>query len=193
MKKNLGAMPALYPMPVMMVAAYDESGTVNVMNAAWGTICDMDKIALILDEGHKTTQNIRATGAFTVALADRDHMAEADFFGIASGKKMPDKFAKSGMTAIKSAFVNAPVINEFLVTMECELADVVNTEHLYAIVGKIVNVVADEKVLDEKGKVDVTKLNALMFDQFRSGYYTTGEQAGKAWNAGKDLMKKASE
>ena len=83
MKKNLGALPALYPMPVLIVAAYDETGTPNAMNAAWGTICDMDKIALIIDEDHKTVRNIRATGAFTVALADRDHMAAADYFGIA--------------------------------------------------------------------------------------------------------------
>ncbi len=192
MKKNLGAMPALYPMPVLMVAAYDGGGTVNVMNAAWGTICDMDKIALIIDEEHKTVQNIRATGAFTVALADRDHMAEADFFGIATGNKMPDKFAKSGMSATRSAFVNAPVINEFPLTMECELAEVVETEHLHAVVGKIVNVVAEEAVLDEKGKVDASKLNAVIFDQFRSGYYVSGEQVGRAWNAGKDLMKRAS-
>lgn len=192
MKKNIGAMPALYPMPVLMIAAYDENGTVNVMNAAWGTVCDMDKIALIIDEEHKTTKNIRKTKAFTVALADRDHMAEADFFGIATGNSMPDKFAESGMTATKSAFVNAPIVNEFPVTMECELAEVVDTEHLHAVIGKIVNVVADEKVLDEKGKVDASKLNAIIFDQFRSGYYVSGEQVGKAWNAGKDLMKKAS-
>ena len=191
MKKNLGAIPALYPMPVLMVAAYDEKGTPNVMNAAWGTICDTDKIALIIDEDHKTTRNIRATGAFTVALADVSHMAEADFFGIATGNKMPDKFAKSGLHAEKSASVNAPVIGEFPVTMECELAEVVDTEHLHAVVGKIVNVVADEEVLDEKGKVDPARLNALIFDQFRSGYYVSGEQVGKAWNAGKGLMKAA--
>lgn len=192
MKKNLGAMPAIYPMPVLIVAAYDEAGTPNAMNAAWGTICDMDKIALIIDEDHKTVKNIRATGAFTVALADRDHMAAADYFGIATGNKLPDKFAKSGLTAEKSDFVNAPVIAEFPLTMECELAEIVKTEHLHAVVGKIVNVKAEEAVLNEKGGVDPAKLNAIIFDPFWSGYYASGEKVGKAWNAGKDLMKEAN-
>ena len=191
MKKDLGVIPSVYPMPVLMIAAYDEAGNVNVMNAAWGMTCDMDKIALFIDEDHKTTKNIRQSKAFTVALADRAHMAEADFFGIATGNKMPDKFARTGFHAAKSTRVNAPIIEEFPLVMECELAEVVETENLHAVVGKVVNVSAEEAVLDEKGKVDAEKLQALMFDQFRNGYYVTGEKAGRAWNAGKDLMKKA--
>ena len=190
MKKNLGVVPAVYPMPVLMIAAYDENGVVNVMNAAWGTICDMDKIALIIDEDHKTTQNIRKVKAFTVSLADKDNMAAADFFGIATGNKMPDKFERSGCHARKSEFVNAPVIEEFPVVMECELLEIVETPNLHAVVGKIVNAAAEERVLDEKGKVDVSKLNALIFDQFRSGYYTANEKVGQAWNSGAGLMKK---
>ena len=190
MKKDLGVLQAVYPMPVLMVAAYDETGKVTVMNAAWGMICAMDKIALFIDEDHKTTQNLLKTKAFTVALADQDHMDLADFFGIASGNKMEDKFERTGYHAVKSAHVNAPVIEEFPVVMECELAEVINTENIYAIVGKIVNVAAEEAVLDEKGKVDPTKLKALIFDQFRHGYYISGEQVGKAWNAGAGLMKK---
>ena len=191
MKKDLGVIPSVYPMPVLMIAAYDEAGNVNVMNAAWGMTCDTDKIALFIDEDHKTTKNIRLSKAFTVALADRAHMAEADFFGIATGNKMPDKFARTGFHAVKSTRVNAPIIEEFPLVMECELAEIVETENLHAVVGKVVNVSAEEAVLDEKGKVDAEKLQALMFDQFRNGYYVTGEKAGRAWNAGKDLMKKA--
>ena len=190
MKKNLGKVPAVYPMPVLMVAAYDEEGTVNVMNAAWGMICGMDKIALFIDEDHKTTQNLLKTKAFSVSLADKDHMDVADFFGIATGNKMPDKFERTGYHAEKSAFVNAPVIAEFPLVMECELAEVVKTDNLYAIVGTIVNTAAEEKVLAENGKVDPVKLNALIFDQFQSGYYVSGEKVGQAWNAGKELMKK---
>ncbi|MBR1443490.1 MAG: flavin reductase family protein [Firmicutes bacterium] len=189
MKKDLGKLPAVFPMPVLMVVAYDENGVVNAMNAAWGTICDMDKIALIIGEDHKTTQNIRKTKAFTVALADKANMEAADFFGIATGNKMPDKFEKSGCHAEKSKFVNAPIITEFPVTMECELAEIVETENLHAVVGKIVNVCAEESVIDEKGKIDPEKINALIFDQFRSGYYTIGEKVGKAWNAGAEMMK----
>ena len=190
MKKNLGVVQAVYPMPVLMVAAYDETGRVNVMNAAWGMICAMDKIALFIDEDHKTTQNLLKTKAFTVSLADREHMDAADFFGIASGNTMDDKFERTGYHAVKSEYVNAPVVEEFPVVMECALAEVINTENIYAIVGRIVNVAAEETVLDEKGKVDPEKLNALIFDQFRHGYYVSGEQVGKAWNAGAALVKK---
>ena len=189
-KKDLGVVPAVYPMPVLIVAAYDKGGKVNAMNAAWGMICDMDKIALFISEGHKTTKNIFVSKAFTVAIADKAHMDVADYFGIASGNNTPDKFARTGYTATKSQHVNAPVIDEFPVTMECSLAEVVSTETTYCIVGKIANVVADEAVLSDNGKVDPAKLNALIFDQFQSGYYVTGEKIGQAWNAGKPLMQK---
>ncbi len=189
MRKNLGVIPAVFPMPVLMVAAYDESGVVNVMNAAWGMICAMDKIALFIDEDHKTTANLRKTKAFTVSIADKDHMDVADFFGIATGNKMPEKFKNSGYHATKSEKVNAPIIEEFPLCMECELAEVVDTKNLFAIVGKIVNVNADEKVLDGD-KVDPMKLEALIFDQFKSGYYLATEKVGQAWNAGAGLMKK---
>lgn len=190
MKKNLGVVQAVYPMPVLMVAAYDEKEKVNVMNAAWGMICNTDRIALFIDEEHKTTQNLLKTKAFTVSIADRAHMDAADFFGIATGNKMSDKFERTGYTAIKSTFVNAPVIAEFPVVMECELAEVVETESFYCIVGKIVNTAAEESVLSENGKVDPEKLQALLFDQFQHGYYVSGEKVGKAWNAGKALMEK---
>ena len=189
MKRNLGVVQAVYPMPVLIVAAYGEDGTVNAMNAAWGMICNADRIALFIDEEHKTTQNLLKTKAFTVSIADRAHMDVADFFGIATGNKMPDKFARTGYTATQSAFVNAPIIDEFPVVMECELAEVAETESFYCIVGKIVNTAAEECVLTADGKVDPAKLNALIFDQFAHGYYVTGEQVGKAWHAGAPLMK----
>jgi flavin reductase (DIM6/NTAB) family NADH-FMN oxidoreductase RutF len=190
MKKNLGAVQAVYPMPVLMVAAYDGNGKVNVMNAAWGMICNEDRIALFIDEEHKTTQNLLKTKAFTVSIADRAHMDVADFFGIASGNRMRDKFERTGYTAVKSGFVNAPIIDEFPVVMECELAEVVETESFYCIVGRIVNTAAEESVLSENGKVDPSRLHALIFDQFQHGYYVSGERVGKAWNAGAGWMKK---
>ena len=188
MKKSLGSFPGVYPMPVLMVAAYDENGKVNVMNAAWGMICAMDKIALFIDEDHKTTQNLLKTKAFTVSIADKEHMDVADFFGIATGNKMTDKFERTGYHAVKSDVVNAPIIEEFPYVMECELAEVIDTENMYAIVGKIVDTKAEESILDEKDKVEVEKLQALIFDQFKHGYYVSGDKVGKAWNAGKDLM-----
>ena len=187
MKKDLGIVDAIYPMPVLMVSAYDENGKVNVMNAAWGQIADDDKVIIFIGEGKKTWLNILASKAFTVALADEKHMDVADFFGIASGNKIDDKFERTGYHAVRSDKVNAPIIEEFPVVMECELLEHLKDEYVSAIVGRIVNVKADEEVLDEKGKVDVTKTRALIFDQFRSGYYVTGEKVGQAWNAGKDI------
>ena len=189
MKKDIGIVQAVFPMPVLMIAAYDSDSKVNVMNAAWGMICGKDRIALFIDEDHKTTQNILVSKAFTVSLADRAHMKEADFFGIASGNRMPDKFERTGMHAVRSSHVNAPIIEEFPVVMECELFSVESNDSFYCIVGKIVNTAAEESVLDDEGKVDASKTDALMFDQFRNGYYTVGEHAGQAWNAGAGLMK----
>ena len=189
MRKDLGTVAAVFPMPVLMVAAYDGNGTVQIMNAAWGMICAPDKIALFINEDHATTKAIRASKALTVSIADRDNIVAADYFGIATGNEMPDKFARTGYHAEKSANVNAPIITEFPVTMECELAEIVQTDNLHAVVGRIVNVSADEKVLDENGKVEPSKLNALIFDQFKAGYFVAGDKVGQAWNAGKELMK----
>ena len=190
MKKDIGVIPAVYPMPVLMVAAYDANEKVNVMNVAWGQICDMDKIILFIGEGKKTWLNIQESKAFTVALADEAHVDVADFFGIASGNKINDKFDRTGDHAVKSDKVNAPIIEEFPVVMECELLEFLETEYVSGIVGKIVNVKAEEDVLSENGKVDSEKLHALMFDQFQNGYYSTGEKVATAWNAGKNLMNK---
>ena len=190
MKKDIETKLAVFPMPVLMIAAYDNEGKVNVMNAAWGMICAEDKIALFIDEDHKTTKNIHASKAFTVSLANEKTIAEADFFGIATGNKMPDKFERTNFHAVKSSHVNAPIIEEFPVVMECELAEVVVTENLHAIVGKIVNAQADEEILDAKGKVIPEKINALIFDQFKNGYYKVGEKVGTAWNVGAKFMKK---
>lgn len=188
MKKELGVMPAVFPLPVLMIGTYDENGTPDVMNAAWGTVCGMQEIVVCLGE-HKTTENLRRTGAFTVAIADAAHVKEADFFGIASAAKMADKFARTGMTAVESKHVHAPVIEEFPLTMECELAEIVRTEHFHGVIGKIVGVVADEGVLTAEGKVDASRLNAILFDQFGRDYYTVGEPIAKAWNAGKEWMR----
>ena len=189
MKKDIGVVPAIYPMPVLMVAAYDADEKVNVMNVAWGQICDMDKIILFIGEGKKTWLNIRESKAFTVALADEPHMDVADFFGIATGNEIDDKFERTGYHAVKSDKVNAPIIEEFPLVMECELLEFLESEYVSGIVGKIVNVKAEEAVLSDNGHVDPEKLQAIMFDQFQNGYYTTGRKAGVAWSEGVPLMK----
>jgi flavin reductase (DIM6/NTAB) family NADH-FMN oxidoreductase RutF len=188
MKKDLGVQQAVFPMPVLMVAAYDENEKVNVMNVAWGQICGSDKIYLCIGKGKKTLSNILKSKAFTVSLADAAHMEVADFYGITSGNSMEDKFERTGFTAIKSDKVNAPIIDEFPVAIECEFLEELDTGNIHGVVGRIVNVKADESVLAEDGKVDVMKLNVLMFDNFRLGYYTLGEKAGQAFDVGKKLI-----
>lgn len=190
MKKDLGVKPYLFPMPVLMIATYNEDGTVDVMNMAWGGICAENMVALNIDEDHKTAKNIKEKMAFTLSIADVDHLAEADFFGIATGNKMEDKFQRSGLHAVKSDKVDAPIVEEFPLTLECKVAELQHTAYGFRVLGEIVNVLAEDSVLDEKGRVDPTKLGAFVFDQFQNGYYKIGEKCGQAWNSGAGLMKK---
>lgn len=189
MKKDLGVKPYAFPMPVLMIATYDEDGTVDVMNMAWGGVCDTDKVALNIGTRHKTFKNIERRHAFTLSIADVDHIEAADFFGIATGNKMADKFERSGLTATRSEHVDAPVVEEFPITMECEVIDIQDDHGHNRVLGRIVNVLADERVLDEHGKVDPTKVGAFAFDQFQNGYYAIGEQVGTAWKTGLPLMR----
>lgn len=190
MLKDLGVKPYLFPMPVLMIATYSEDDKVNVMNMAWGGICAENMVALNIDEDHKTAENIKNHNAFTLSIADIDHLKEADFFGIATGNKMADKFERSGLNAVKSSRVDAPIVTDFPLTLECKVVECQHTAYGFRVLGEIVNVLADEKVLDEKGKVDPAKLNAFVFDQFQSGYYAIGEKVGQAWQSGVPFMKK---
>lgn len=185
MKKDLGIQPALYPMPVLMIATYNEDDTVDVMNMAWGGVCARDMVALNISRGHKTAKNLEARGAFTLSIADAAHLDESDYFGIASGNKVADKFERTGMTATKSARVDAPVVDQYPVTLECTVVEMQEQPYGLRVLGKIENVLAEESVLDEDGKVDPAKLDAIAFDQFQAGYYRMGEKAGQAWQSGK--------
>ena len=190
MLKDLGVKPYTFPMPVLMIATYGEDGKVDVMNMAWGGVWAENMVAPNIDEDHKTSENIKKRGAFTLSIADVPHIKEADFFGIATGNKMQDKFERTGLHAVKSTRVDAPVIQEFPLTLECKVAEIQHTSYGFRVLGEIVNVLADENVLDEKGKVMPEKLQAFVFDQFRSGYYAVGEKVGQAWHTGAELMKK---
>lgn len=181
MRKNFGAKTYLYPLPVLIVAAYDENGTPNAMNAAWGGISDDNQVALCLSAGHKTTKNILAKGAFTVSMADAAHVVECDYLGVVSGNKEPNKLAKAGLHAVKSEFVDAPVIEELPMTLECKLIKVTQ-EGL--ILGEIVNVSADESILDKSGKIDPAKLRPITFDPVNNKYIQLGEVVGNAFRDG---------
>ena len=190
MKKELEIKPYLFPMPVLMIATYGENDRVDVMNMAWGGICAPNMVSLNIDDDHKTSENIRKRGAFTLSIADIPHIEAADFFGIASGNKMEDKFERSGLTAVKSSKVDAPVVQEFPLTLECHVVEDKMEVYGHHVIGEIVGVLAEESVLDKKGNVDPIKLNAFAFDQFQSGYYAIGEKIGQAWHTGAGLMKK---
>lgn len=185
MRKNFGVKTWLYPMPVFIVAAYNENGQPNAMNAAWGGIYTDDMIGICLSEEHKTTQNILATRAFTVSMATADKVAECDYVGIASGNKVPDKFTRAGFTAIKSEFVNAPIIAELPMTLECELVSY--DEETCHMVGRIVNVSADERILTPDGKIDITLLQPIIYDTINKDYLTIGTKVGKAFSDGKKV------
>ncbi len=182
MRKNFGAKPWTYPQPVFIVATYDEQGVPDAMNAAWGGIDYDDRINLCLSAGHKTVGNLLATKAFTVSMATADRLAACDYVGIVSGNDVPDKFAKTGFHAVKSEFVKAPLIEELPMALECELVSYdPATCHL---VGRIVNVSADESILDEKGKIDPGKLRPVSFDPVHNGYLLVGERVGNAFKDG---------
>lgn len=151
MRKNFGAQSWLYPMPVLLVGTYDEAGKADLMNAAWGGIYETNQVVLSLSHSHKTTKNIQATGAFTVSIADAKHVTEADYVGIVSANTTPDKLEKAGLHAEASTFVKAPLFREFPMTLECKL---VKFNEDGNVIGEIVNVSADDSILDADGKID---------------------------------------
>lgn len=171
-------------MPVLIVAAYDEAGVPNAMNAAWGGIFTDETIGVCLSEGHKTTKNILSTGAFTVSVGTAECLAQCDYVGIVSGNKVPDKFAKAGFSAVRGEAVNAPIIEQLPMTLECTLVSYdKESNHL---VGRIVNVSADESILTD-GKIDVAKLRPITYDPVNHNYIELGAKAGNAFSDGKQL------
>ena len=184
MRIDLGAKPYLYPMPVLIIGTYDENGIPDTMNAAWGSICDFNKVILTLSYDHKTVQNILKRGAFTVSMADADNVVACDYVGIVSANDEPRKLEKSGFHEVKSKFVDAPMLLELPLTLECEL-ETYDTES-ECLVGKIINVCADEKIMTD-GKIDLSKFKPIAYDPANHKYLTLGEAVGNAFSDGKRL------
>lgn len=185
MRKNFGAKALTYPQPVYIIATYGEDGTPDAMNAAWGGISEEKEISICISAGHKTTKNILANGAFTVSMADAGHVKECDYVGIVSANDVPDKFAKAGFHATKSEFVNAPLIDELPMAVECKLISY--DEASCRLVGEIVNVCADESVLNAEGNIDPAKLRPIIFDPMNHTYLVVGEKVGNAFKDGAKL------
>ncbi|HIH35555.1 MAG TPA: flavin reductase family protein [Methanosphaera sp.] len=186
MKKNIKTTEAIFPMPVLLVATYNADGSVDVMNAAWGTMLSRTQVILNLTETHKTVENIKERKAFTVSIADSKHVAEADYFGIVSGNDTPDKFAKTGLTVTKSENVDAPIINEFPLCFECEFIEYQSGEYGCGVIANVVNASADESILNGDS-VDISKLDAIAFDPYTHGYYRVQERVGEAFSDGTQL------
>lgn len=185
MKKNFGKQTYLYPMPVLIIATYDENGNADIMNAAWGGIHNTNQIGVCIDPSHKTADNLKLKKAFTVSIGDAEHVAQCDYVGIVSAKKDSDKLKKSGFTVSKSKLIDAPVINELAMCLECELVSY--DDKTGCTVANIVNVSADESVLTD-GKIDPSKLNAITYDPVNHKYLKLGEAVGNAFSDGKSLM-----
>ena len=198
MKQEIKTTEAIFPMPVLMISTFNEDGSVDVMNAAWGTMLDRDKVALnltMLDrdkvalnltETHKTVENIKARKGFVVHIADAKHVVEADYFGIASGNTEKEKFAKSGMTFTKSDLVDAPVINEFPIAMECEFIEYQSDDTGLGVIGKVLRTSVEEANMKD-GKVDIDSLEAIAFDPYTHGYYKVSGRVGEAFKDGAKL------
>lgn len=184
-RKNFGAKPYCYPQPVFIIGTFDEEGKPDAMNAAWGGISEEAQISICLSPEHKTVKNILARKAFTVSMADAVHAIACDYVGIVSANDEPDKFEKAGFNAIKSEFVDAPLIEELAMTLECKFVSY--DEESCRMVGEIVNVSADERVLDENGKIDVRKLQPIVYDPVNHDYLTLGEKVGNAFKDGAKL------
>ena len=184
MRKNIKITEGIFPMPVLMIATYNEDGSINVMNAAWGTMFERDQVVLNLTETHKTVKNIKERKAFTVSIADSNHVIEADYFGIASGNNTPDKFEKTKLTYTKSENIDAPIINEFPICMECEFIEYGEC----GVIGKVVNTSVDENVMNGEN-IDIEKVSAIAFDPYTHGYYKVTERVGNAFRDGLQLKK----
>lgn len=183
-RKNFGKKSWMYPLPVLIIATYNEDGTADAMNAAWGGLYDADKVVLCLSAGHKTTANIKARKAFTISFADAAHVVESDYVGIVSANTVPDKLDRAGFHTTKSSFVDAPLIDELPMALECRLIEINKDGN---VIGEIVNVSAEESILDTDGSVDPEKLRPLVFDPVRGAYCVLGEKVGNAFQDGKKL------
>ena len=185
MRKNFGAKPYTYPQPVLIIASYDENGTADAMNAAWGGISDDTQISMCLSADHKTVKNILKRKAFTVSMADAAHVTECDYVGIVSANDVPDKLSRAGFHTTKSEFVDAPLIDELPMALECRLVSY--DKDSCRLVGEIVNVSADERILGENGKIDPAKLQPITFDPVNNAYLKLGEKVGNAFKDGVKL------
>lgn len=183
MKLRIKNTETIFPMPVLLISTFNEDGSVDVMNAAWGTMLKNDMLALNLDEGHKTVDNIKERGGFVMHIADAEHVKEADWFGVVSAKDVSDKFEKTGMSFVKSKLVDAPIINELPLAVECEFIEYQGGEMGVGVIAKVLGTSVEESKLKD-GKIDIDSLGAIAFDPYTNGYYRVCGRVGDAFSDG---------
>ena len=186
MRKNFGSKAWMYPQPVLILATYGEDGTPDAMNAAWGCISDSGELTAFIGASHKTTQNLLARKAFTVSMATAAQTVACDYVGVVSGNKVSNKLEKTGWNLTPSSFVDAPLIEELPMPRACELVSY--DPETCRRVGEIVNISADESVLDSEGLIDPDKLEPITYDAIHHAYRKLGEKVGNAFQDGKQLI-----
>ena len=187
-RKNFNDVAVITPQPAIMIATYDEKENPDVMMAAWGGQCGPKHICFNLS-AHKTTENIRLKKAFTVSFATKGDIVQSDYFGIVSANDVPDKVKKAGFTVTKSPNVDAPIVNEYKLTLECKVVKMEEDDKGGArVVGEVINMSADESILDAEGKIDLGKLQPVIFDSSKNTYRVVGEKVGDAWDSGKAIQ-----
>lgn len=185
--KSFPSKPWLLPQPVLVIGTYDKNRIPNAMNAAWGGTWDTHEIVISLGS-HATTDNLDLQGEFTVAFATKETMVASDYVGIVSAKKVPEKIGKTGWTVEKAEHVNAPVFQEFPLTLECKVKEALNrSETGYMLIGEVVGILANEAYLGEDGQPDVTKMNLITYDPIHFNYIQLGQPVGHAFADGKQL------
>ncbi len=185
MRKNFGVKTWTYPQPVFIIGTYDEKGVPNAMNAAWGGISDDDQISICVGENHKTTANLLQRKAFTVSIGCAEQRVACDYVGLVSGKDVPDKLERAGFHAVASSFVDAPLFAELPMALECRLVSY--DLDSCRLVGEIINVSAEERILNEAGEIDLEKLQPLTYDPIHRIYYGLGSRVGHAFQDGKEI------
>lgn len=182
MRKNIQGKAFIYPMPVLILAAYDKEGKPQCMNAAWGGISGRTRISLCVTPTHKTVEAVTGSGAFTVSIGDAAHEVQCDYVGVVSGNDEEDKFTKAGFTAVKSENVDAPIIAELKMALECRVVSYDHDSHI--LTGEVVNISVDEEVLDDGGNIDVRKLDPIIYESPNKKYYRFGDCVGNAYSDG---------
>ena len=185
MRKNFGVKPFLNPKPVLVLGTYNEDGTPNAMTAAWGGTAGSDQITVCVSGGHKTAENMMARKAFTVSVGTADHVVCIDYLGLTSGHMVPNKMEVAGFHTTKSEFVDAPIIDELPLTLECKPISYDHDSHL--MLAQVINVSADESILDEEGRIDMVKLKPIVYDSVKRDYFVLGEKVGDAYGSGNQL------